>query len=76
MYFGGTHHTSGLSHLLDTTFKTGDEEILQLFNQLVGRWVLVLRESLDNLDDDQVRDYHILEGCLTLKYLRYSVLLP
>lgn len=44
----------GLSKLLDTTFQIGGEDILQLFTRLTGRWVLALRESLNNIDDVQV----------------------
>lgn len=45
----------GLSCFLDTTFKVGGEDIVQLFATLTDRWVVTLRESLDSMDEDLVR---------------------
>ena len=44
----------GFAQLLETCFRIGTEEVVQLFAGLTGRWVLILRESLDNMSEDQV----------------------
>ena len=45
----------GLGCFLDTAFQIGQEDIVQLFATLTGRWMVALRESLDAMDEDLVR---------------------
>ena len=45
----------GLGKVLDASFKVGGDDIIQLSTSMTSKWVLTLRESLDNLDEDQVR---------------------
>ncbi|PIL36537.1 hypothetical protein GSI_00226 [Ganoderma sinense ZZ0214-1] len=42
----------GLSCLLDTAFKVGREDVVQLFAALTHHWTITFRQSLDSMDED------------------------
>ncbi|KAM5540626.1 hypothetical protein V8D89_005657 [Ganoderma adspersum] len=42
----------GLCCLLDAAFKVGGEDVVQLFATSTSQWMLTVRQSLDNMDED------------------------
>ncbi len=44
----------GLNSFLDTAFKVGGEDVVQLFATFTGRWMVTVRESLDSMNEDLV----------------------
>ncbi|RPD59503.1 hypothetical protein L227DRAFT_654118 [Lentinus tigrinus ALCF2SS1-6] len=44
---------TGLDKLLGAVYEVGGEDIASFFADMTARWISVLRESLDNIDEDQ-----------------------
>ncbi|KAL7281927.1 hypothetical protein ACG7TL_003394 [Trametes sanguinea] len=46
---------TGLDAFLDICLVTGGEDAREVLSGIIGQWVSLFRESLDNLDEDQVK---------------------